>query len=80
MRSPTVLRYGGYRVRIYLNDHPPAHVHVSGAGMEARVTLEPVRVVDNWGFNHRQLAQIVRIIQEHRVALLAEWNRHHRER
>jgi hypothetical protein len=29
---PTVLRIGGLRVVIYLNDHPPAHVHVLGPG------------------------------------------------
>jgi hypothetical protein len=36
----TVLREGGLRVRIYTDDHEPAHVHVVGDGI-ARVSLVP---------------------------------------
>jgi hypothetical protein len=32
---PTVLRIGALRVAIYPNDHPPPHVHVTGAKGEA---------------------------------------------
>ncbi len=32
---PTVLRLGGLRVVVYLNDHRPTHVHVLGQGGEA---------------------------------------------
>lgn len=34
----TILREGGFRVVIYLDDHEPAHVHVIGAG-EAKINL-----------------------------------------
>ena len=33
---PTIIRVGKLRIAIYLNDHGPAHVHVVGAGGEAR--------------------------------------------
>ena len=36
---PTVLRLDGFEVRIYLNDHEPAHVHVFRAGGEAKIKL-----------------------------------------
>jgi hypothetical protein len=36
---PTVLRIGGLRVLIYPNDHPPAHVHVLGAGWLVVINL-----------------------------------------
>jgi len=29
---PTILRIDGWRVVVYPNDHPPAHVHVIGPG------------------------------------------------
>ncbi len=32
---PTVSRIGGLNVRIYTNDHRPAHVHVMGPNGEA---------------------------------------------
>ena len=36
---PTVLTKNGFKVRIYLNDHLPAHVHVFKAGGEAKINL-----------------------------------------
>jgi hypothetical protein len=32
---PTIVRFAGYRVVIYPNDHRPEHVHVIGRGVEA---------------------------------------------
>ncbi|MBN2306002.1 MAG: DUF4160 domain-containing protein, partial [Anaerolineae bacterium] len=57
--SPTVLRQAGFQVRIYPNDHPPAHVHISQAGNEARVSLNPVEIKNNWGFNTREIRKIL---------------------
>ena len=36
---PTVLRFGAFRVMIYLNDHRPPHVHVLGRGCQAVFNL-----------------------------------------
>lgn len=35
----TVHRFDGLHFVIYSNDHDPAHVHVQGAGCEAKVQL-----------------------------------------
>ena len=78
--SPTVLREDGYQVKIYPNDHPPAHVHVVRAGKEARVGLDPIVVYNNWGFNNRELSKIQDIIEENQSLLLAEWDNYHAER
>jgi hypothetical protein len=78
--SPTILRREGYQVKIYLNDHPPAHVHVAHAGNEARIGLVPVEVKNNWGFNTREIGRILAIIHESKEFLLAEWDRYHPER
>ena len=75
--SPTVLREKGYQVKIYPNDHPPAHVHVVKAEHEARVTLEPVEAKTNLGFNTREIGDILDMIEEHQADLLAEWDRTH---
>jgi hypothetical protein len=32
---PAIVRFAGYRVVIYPNDHHPEHVHVIGKGVEA---------------------------------------------
>ena len=36
---PTSLCFGGLRVVIYTNDHPPPDVHVIGVGTEAKIAL-----------------------------------------
>jgi hypothetical protein len=74
---PTVLRDGGYVVKIYFNDHEPAHVHVIQADGEAIVTLDPVVVLRFWGFSRRQLAKAVEIVDENRTNLLRDWREIH---
>jgi len=54
--SPTILNESGYRVKIYFNDHPPAHVHVFKGEKQGRFTLLPVAVQNNWGFSPRELS------------------------
>ncbi|MEH2215126.1 DUF4160 domain-containing protein [Nostoc sp.] len=36
---PTILKKGGFEVRIYLNDRIPAHVHVFKGGGEAKINI-----------------------------------------
>ena len=78
--SPTVLDKRGYRFVIYLNDHPPAHVHVRKAEKDARVRLDPVEILHNFGFTRRELREIIDRVTEHQGALLAEWDIIHPER
>lgn len=78
--SPTVLNEDGYQVMIYLNDHTPAHVHVFKAENEAKVQLDPVEIMDNEGFNTRQLKAIRTLITEHQDELLGEWDKYHPNR
>jgi hypothetical protein len=77
--SPTLLnrREHGYDVRLYTKDHAPAHVHVFDGEKEAKVSLEPVEILDNEGFNKRQLGQIQELIEEHLEMLLSEWDKYH---
>lgn len=71
--SPVVLRKGPYSVVIYTHDHPPAHVHVKSADKEARVTLVPVEIVDNWGFRPNETRAILKLIQDNQRQLLDRW-------
>lgn len=75
--SPVVLRKGKYEVVIYTRDHSPAHVHVQSAEKGARIILNPVEVLDNWGFKSGEIRAILRLIQAHRSELLAKWDELH---
>ena len=74
---PLVLLEGGFAVRIYLNDHPPAHVHVLNAGGEARIVLEPVRVDAVWDMKLKDVARARRLVLLHRGNLLKRWREIH---
>ncbi len=78
--SPTVLRKDGYQFKIYPNDHPPAHVHVSRPGCEARIGLDPIVVHNHWGFTNRQISKILDLTEANQPFLLAEWDKYHSER
>lgn len=77
--SPTLLnrREHGFDVRLYTKDHPPAHVHVFKGENEAKVALKPVSVLDNSGFNNRELKEVTELISAHQEMLLTEWDKYH---
>jgi len=70
---PTVLRQEGYEVVIYLNDHPPAHVHVFKGGGEAKVNLDPVAVAQVWKMKRPTVRKAKRVVAEHQSSLLEQW-------
>jgi hypothetical protein len=76
----TVLRSGGLRVVIYLDDHEPAHVHVLANG-EAKIDLgigsdEPA-LIWSVGFSNADVRRAYRLVREHRDALIAKWRELH---
>jgi hypothetical protein len=72
---PTVLRSGGYRFYFYSHEpNEPPHVHVDKAGASVKVWLEPVAIVRNVGFAPRELAEVVRLVQQSRSVLMEAWH------
>jgi hypothetical protein len=74
---PTILRIDGWRIVVYPNDHPPAHVHVLGPGWVVVVNLLVPAVRDVIGCNESQALKVLRRVSEHRVALLGAWRNMH---
>jgi hypothetical protein len=66
---PTILRVDGYEIVIYLDDHPPPHVHVFAHGCEAIVYLNCPR--------SRELKAILKVVGNHRERLCAMWKEIH---
>ncbi len=56
---PTIIRFAGFRVVIYPNDHRPEHVHVIGKGVEAAFEINcPAGEIDlreNYGAGRVQI-------------------------
>lgn len=78
---PTVLRFAGYRVVIYPNDHRPAHVHVIGGGCEAVFELNcpsgPVTLRENYGFGRLELGRVAKQLNQAIDELCRRWKEIH---
>ncbi len=70
---PTVLRQEGYEVVIYLNDHPPPHVHAFKGGGEAKINLDPVEVVQAWKMKKPTVRKAKRVVAQNQSYLLEKW-------
>jgi hypothetical protein len=75
---PVVLRRDGLKYFFYSNEGQPPeppHIHVKGGGKDAKVWLEPqVLIEDSYGFNSRELSNILRTVSDNRELLLRAWN------
>ena len=74
---PTVLRVHGWRFVVYHNDHTPAHVHVLGPGWIVVVELTEPNVREVIGASERQANQVLKVVSDHRQALLDAWRHLH---
>lgn len=76
---PVVLRSGPYRLHFFSHEPPgePAYVHVDRDGLTAKVWLEAPAIVRHNGYRAKELGTILRIVRDHRVALIEEWNGFH---
>jgi hypothetical protein len=74
---PTILRIDGWRVVVYPNDHPPAHVHVIGPGWVVVVNLLGPEVREVIGCREPDARRVLRVIDEHQTALMEAWKRYH---
>ena len=72
----TVLRRYGMRFVIYLDDHEPAHVHVSGDG-EARIDIKNLKTLSRWRMSDRDIHRAEAVIEENRQLLLDKWRQYH---
>jgi len=77
---PVVFRQGALRYYFFSNEGrppEPAHVHVKGGGCDAKVWIEPeVSLADSYGFNSRELSNILRIVADNRDIILRAWHGH----
>lgn len=76
---PTILRVGRFRFYFFSNERQePPHIHVKGAGNQAKFWLNPVILAANYGFAARELTELERIILDHQADFLEAWNEYFR--
>ena len=69
---------GGITIRrsgLILSGYPGETAVIRGGGRDAKIWLEPeVSIADSYGFNPRELSNIIRIVLENRDLLLRAWH------
>jgi Domain of unknown function (DUF4160) len=77
---PVVFRQGGLRYYFFSNEGSPPespHIHIKGGGRVAKIWLEPdISIDESYGFNPRELSNILRIVTENRDFILRAWHDH----
>jgi hypothetical protein len=74
---PTVLRVAGYRFFFYSNEREePAHIHVEQAERYAKFWLATVTLAESSGFRSGELAELRRLVFQHRRRFQEAWDGH----
>lgn len=71
---PTIAVFYGIVIRLYFADHPPAHVHAIYGGSEAKVSIDPPRIIAG-SLPRRAAAMVLEWVHLRRPELLAAWDR-----
>jgi hypothetical protein len=74
---PTVLRLNGFRVVIRTDDHGSPHVHVLYGGEWVAIYILTLGIKEVLGMKTPDVKAAVRLVEENRDYLLAEWRRIH---
>ena len=75
---PTILRRDGFRIFFFSNEgdpREPAHVHVRRGAEDAKIWSAPeIVVAESFGFNARELNDLLRISFSEHANLLRAWH------
>ncbi len=75
---PAVFRWNGLRFFFFSNEgnpREPVHIHVEGAGGEAKIWLQPeISVAESTGFDRRTLSELVRVVTLNKDLIERTWH------
>ena len=73
---PEISRFFGIAIRIYFNDHEPAHFHAAYGEFEALIVVDTLDVLRGQ-LPRRALAMVLEWAALHRAELRQNWNLAH---
>ena len=75
--SPTVFKYKNYRFLFFSREESRIHIHVTSSEGEAKFWIAPeVRLAKNYGFSQRQIAELKKVVEEHKNDIENAWREH----
>jgi hypothetical protein len=73
----TLFRFKGLKIVIYSLDHRPAHVHIIGPDVDAKVEIGSWNVVHCEGLSAKSLKKVIEFLRERESDLWEAWNEIH---
>ena len=74
---PEVLRIRSFRFFFFSREgNEPRHIHVERAEKYAKFWLDPVTLAESKAFRSHELAELRRMVEEHREEFIVAWNEH----
>ncbi len=71
---PTISRFYGLVIAMYLNDHEPPHFHAQHDKLKAKVRIDTLEVIDST-LTVRDLRLVLAWAELHQPELLDNWTR-----
>lgn len=71
---PTVSRFLGIRIQMFLNDHPPPHFHARYGGQRAKYSIETLKLLAG-ALPRRVQGLVLEWAMMHRPTLRENWRR-----
>ena len=71
---PSVLRIKGFRFFFFSNEHLPKHIHIEKQNSYAKINLVNLELIENIGFNSKELKEIMKIVELHRSDFIKAWD------
>lgn len=76
-KVPVIHHEHGFRFIIYLDDHPPPHVHVEGDDGSAKIEIDPAVLLWSRNLNRRDVHRVVDTVETNSVAFGIAWRNIH---
>ena len=74
---PTILRDKGYRFYFYSHEpNEPPHIHVDHGDKSAKFWLSPVALARDFGYNAKELNELMNLVSNHQSKFLEAWHEH----
>lgn len=70
---PAIFRQFGMVFFFYSLEHFPIHVHVKKAGANAKFEINPVKLINAYGFTTGELNLAEALVKENEALILQKW-------
>jgi hypothetical protein len=74
---PTIVRSGGFEIRILTFDHPPAHVHGFKAGKKAKIEIADDVLLVKTTMSRPDAATLLALVTANLALFQREWKKLH---